>query len=104
MRIDNTGIRPRAERHAYQDKVDVRTSDGSQIETKAQDVSLSGMALSLSAPVIDNGAFVELHSESLGTVTGTVARTYDGGAAVQFTEPLEGLPAGTTGAYLNQNA
>ena len=67
MRIDNTGIRPRAERHAYQDKVDVRTSDGSQIETKAQDVSLSGMALSLSAPVIDNGAFVELHSESLGT-------------------------------------
>jgi len=99
MEIERTGIRPRADRHAFRRKVDVNAGGGAfRIEAKSEDISLSGMALSFTAPVMDNGAFVELHAEGLGTITGTVARTYDGGAAVRFSELLDSLPDGAGGA------
>ena len=46
----------------------------------------------MSAPLIENGMFVQLHTEGLGHLSGTVARTYDGGAAVQFDNLLEEDP------------
>ena len=49
-------------------------------------VSTSGAAISLgeASVRIDNGMFVDMHVEGLGQIKGSVARTYEGGFAVQF--------------------
>jgi len=104
MEVGRTGIQPRAERHEFKRKVELRIGDGTRIEAESEDISFSGMALSMNAPAIDNGAFVELHAEGLGTVSAKIARTYEGGAAVQFSELLNTLPAGTAGTSVDRRA
>lgn len=94
MRINGPSVQPRHERVSYRKRVEITTDTGNRIEAESRDVSMSGMALSLNAPVIENGQFVELHTEGLGNMTGKVARTYDGGAAVQFDRLLHDPPPG----------
>lgn len=53
---------------------------------KVENMSESGMAVTLgeAGVTVDNGMFVDMHVEGLGHVAGNVARTYDGGFALQF--------------------
>lgn len=92
MKISGPNEQPRHERYTYKKRVEVTTGSGDRFETESSDVSVSGMALSLNAPLMDNGQFVELHAEGLGNMSGKVARTYDGGAAVQFEKLLQEPP------------
>lgn len=62
---------------------------GSRRFTGAVDnVSATGAAITLGEAgiTVDNGTFVDMHVEGLGHLSGRVARTYDGGFAVQFDE------------------
>ena len=54
-----------------------------EVEAEVLDISRSGAALQ-STVVLDNNTFVELHIEGVGHMEGRVARSYDGGFAVQF--------------------
>ncbi len=94
MKINGSGPRPRHERFSFRKRVEVTTPSGETFRTQSQDLSRSGISLSVNAPLMQNGQFLELHAEGLGDVSGTVARTYDGGAAVQFRELLEDVPEG----------
>jgi len=94
VKVGNPDPQFRYERHALKKRVDVTTSSGETFSAETRDVSRSGMAVSLSTPVMENGQFLELHAEGLGEVTGRVARTYDGGAAIQFEKLLQEDPQG----------
>jgi len=95
MKIDGVGTQPRHERVPFKKRVQVTTDAGARFEAVSHDVSLSGISLSLNAPLMENGQFLELHAEGLGNMAGKVARTYDGGAAVQFEKLLQESPTGT---------
>ena len=92
MRISGPDLRPRSPRYVYDKPVRMRPRDegraGDLVEGTVNDVSLSGVALNISTNVA-NGQFVEMHIEGVGSVTGNVARTYQGGAAVHFDEDEE---------------
>ncbi len=81
----------------FRKRVEVTTPSGAKFDAQSQDVSQSGIALTMSAPLIENGMFVQLHTESLGHLSGKVTRTYDGGAAVQFDNLLEEDPGPGSG-------
>lgn len=51
-----------------------------------ENVSATGAAITLgeAGVMVDNGTFVDMHVVGLGHLSGRVARTYDGGFAVQF--------------------
>ncbi|MEQ9575093.1 MAG: PilZ domain-containing protein, partial [Rhodospirillales bacterium] len=55
-------------------------------EGSVENVSATGAAIALgeAGVAVDNGMFVDMHVEGLGHLSGRVARTYDGGFAVQF--------------------
>ena len=92
MKISGTDLRPRSPRYVYDKPVRMRSRgegrDGEFTEGTVNDVSLSGVALNIATDVA-NGHFVEMHIEGLGSITGNVARTYKGGAAVHFDEDEE---------------
>ncbi|MBC8242246.1 MAG: PilZ domain-containing protein [Alphaproteobacteria bacterium] len=94
MKIQGSPPQPRHERFSFKERVEVTTPSGERFQTESQDVSRSGISLSVNAPFMQNGQFLELHAEGLGNVSGKVARTYIGGAAVQFDKLLEEQPAG----------
>ena len=62
--------------------VQART-DSRQIQGSVKDISASGVALSVDAEV-ENESQVELDIEDLSPLSGTVARSYDDGFAVEF--------------------
>tara|TARA_R110001592_G_scaffold106775_1_gene299368 strand:+ start:9091 stop:9411 length:321 start_codon:yes stop_codon:yes gene_type:complete len=60
-----------------------------------ENVSATGAAIALgeAGVTVDNGTFVDMHVEGLGHLSGRVARTYDGGFAVQFDADSSDLDA-----------
>lgn len=92
MKVKDTDIKPRYDRYDYQKPVKVITRSGETFEAQSKDVSRSGMALTLQGPVMENGQFLDLHTEGLGNQSGRVVRTYDGGAALQFKKLLTDDP------------
>lgn len=98
MKIQGISPQSRHERNDFRKRVEVTTPSGTTFEAQSQDISRSGIALSLSAPLMENGMFVELHTEGLGNLSGKVARTYEGGAAVQFDTLLNDDPGSRSGS------
>ncbi|MAN80740.1 MAG: hypothetical protein CMM77_09500 [Rhodospirillaceae bacterium] len=77
----------RSTRHPYHRPAQGRF--GNRAFTGAvENVSDTGAAITLGEAgiTVDNGTFVDMHVEGLGHLSGRVARTYDGGFAVQFDE------------------
>lgn len=89
MRISGAGFRNRDVRYSFDKPVSLQTERnefGQQLsEGNTVDVSLSGIAINTTANV-ENGQFVEMHIEGFGSIRGSVARVYEGGAAVTFDE------------------
>ncbi|PIW30128.1 MAG: hypothetical protein COW30_03060 [Rhodospirillales bacterium CG15_BIG_FIL_POST_REV_8_21_14_020_66_15] len=75
----------RPTRYAYHKPAQGRFA-GSTFTGKVENVSASGAAITLgeTGVQVDNGMFVDMHVEGLGQIRGNVARTYEGGFAVQF--------------------
>lgn len=92
MRIEGAAPRARDERYYIKKSVKITTEPGAKFELESKDVSLSGMALSLNALLVDNGQFVQLHAEGLGNMNGKAARTYEGAGTIQFSRLLEEVP------------
>ncbi len=88
MDAKKTDFKARHDRYPYKEPVKITTETGDTYHAHSRDVSRSGMALSLQGPVVDNGQFLELHSEALGELSGRVTRSYSGGAALQFEKHL----------------
>ncbi len=107
MKVSGTSFRNRDQRYVYEKPVrlhaDRQTFDSVLAEGTVQDVSLSGVAVSISAAV-ENGQFVEMHIEGLGAVRGNVARVYEGGAAIQFEDDESRERAADTIRKMNQLA
>lgn len=59
---------------------------GRAFNGEVENMSRSGIAVTLgdAGMAVDNGMFVDMHVEGLGHVAGNVARTYEGGFAMQF--------------------
>lgn len=91
--IKGTDVRLRHDRFAVKQPVKVTTPDGSSFQAESENVSRSGMALALDGPVMENGQFLELHMEGLGSLTGRVVRAYGGGVALQFEKLLAQDPS-----------
>ncbi|MEQ8229658.1 MAG: PilZ domain-containing protein [Rhodospirillales bacterium] len=68
---------------------------GTHFNGEVDNVSATGVAVTLgdAGIAVDNGMFVDMHVEGLGHLTGSVARTYDGGFAVEFDEAGTDLDA-----------
>ena len=92
MELTGTGYKPRNARYVYEKTVRLRASHRGRFEESPEgtvrDVSLTGVALNISTNVA-NGQFVEMHIEGVGSISGSVARTYNGGAAVHFDDDEE---------------
>jgi|GEM_PF-1502247 len=75
----------RPTRHPYHRPAQGRYGDRA-FEGSVENVSATGAAITLgdTGVTVDNGMFVDMHVEGLGHLSGRVARTYDGGFAVQF--------------------
>jgi hypothetical protein len=71
---------------------------GQAFEGAVENVSATGAAIALgeAGVMVDNGTFVDMHVEGLGHLSGRVARTYDGGFAVQFDSDSTDLDAVAT--------
>jgi hypothetical protein len=76
------GVARRHTRTAFRERVRAVREDG-EFESETEDISKSGVGL-LSDAMLDNSAFVELHIGEVGVIPGHVARTYEGGFAVEF--------------------
>ncbi|MEQ8506711.1 MAG: PilZ domain-containing protein [Rhodospirillales bacterium] len=68
---------------------------GTRFNGEIDNVSATGAAVTLgdAGIAVDNGMFVDMHVEGLGHLKGSVARTYDGGFAVEFDETGTDLDA-----------
>lgn len=88
MKVSGTTLRARDNRYSYDKPIRIQTGE-SEFEQRlalgtVRDVSMSGVAVSIDAALVENGQFVSMHIEGLGSVTGSVARVYEGGAAIAF--------------------
>lgn len=105
IEVKGANVMLRHDRYAMKQPVKVTTPDGDSFLAQSENVSRSGMALALEGPVMENGQFLELHTESLGNLAGRVTRIYGGGLALQFEKALTQDPAiGTSERKLNQLA
>ncbi|NQV43957.1 MAG: PilZ domain-containing protein [Rhodospirillales bacterium] len=93
IEVKGANVMLRHDRYAMKQPVKVTTPDGSSFIAQSENVSRSGMALALEGPVMENGQFLELHTESLGTLAGRVTRIYGGGLALQFEDVLTRDPS-----------
>lgn len=77
----------RPTRYPYHKPAQGRFGD-TAFQGSIDNVSTSGAAVSLGDTDInvDNGTFVDMHVEGLGHVQGSVARSYEGGFAIEFDE------------------
>jgi hypothetical protein len=105
MKISGVSPRSRDPRYAYDKPVRLNAGDnefGQRMEGTVRDVSLSGVAVSMGASVVENGQFVNMHIEGMGSITGSVARVYEGGAAIAF-EDDEDVRKRVAATLLNLN-
>lgn len=72
----------RHRRHGLQKNVRLEV-DGEVVVGETYDISLSGVSV-LSDTHLSNDAFVQMHIDTVGEMTGHVVRETDGGFAVEF--------------------
>ena len=82
VKIDGVGERRLDARIPYRRPTRAKVAKV-EVEAELLDISGSGAALR-SSVVLDNNTFVELHIEGVGDMEGRVARSYDGGFAIEF--------------------
>lgn len=92
IEVKGADVRLRHDRYTVNQPVKVTKPDGDSFEARSENVSRSGIALSLEGPAMENGQFLELHMEGLGNLKGRVVRAYSGGMALQFEKTLEQAP------------
>lgn len=73
-------------RHSLRRQVRIE-SDGEVIVGETADISLGGVSVDTDIP-IGNDAFVHMHIETVGEVTGHVVRSDDNGLAIKF-DPVQ---------------
>jgi hypothetical protein len=76
------GVARRHTRFAFRERTRAVTDDG-EFEGESQDISRSGVGLMTEA-TLDNSTVMELHIGEGGAIPGHVARTYEGGFAIEF--------------------
>ena len=74
-------------RHPLQTEVRLEIN-GETVIGQSNDISMGGISINTSID-FDNNAFVQMHVETIGEMTGRVVRQFDEGVAVEFDENEE---------------